>query len=462
MNRVEQAVRKSGFFKAGSRVIVGFSGGADSTALLHCLAVRCGVSVIAYHVNHLLRGEESDRDEQAVRLFCRTYHIPLEIQRIDVAAVARREQCGLEEAGRMVRYRFFEKMRQTHQTDWIATAHTLSDQAETLLFRMARGTGGKGLCGIPSRRGYIVRPLLTVSRTDIESYCKQYALPFVTDSSNQDCRYARNQIRNAVLPALAKIEPQAERAIARLASILSEEDAYLSEHTEQAMAEIALDGGYSAQKLLSYPGAIQRRAAIEILQKECGHADYASCEALLHLANMYSGSISVTGSTILSIRRGKIFREEQAVFPPFAVPLSVNKPVNICGMHLCSQIIPQDMYATYQKIYKNLLYLALDYDTIKGKLVIRQKQDGDRFSPAHRKGTRTLKKLFAEAGLTAVQKSAVPVFCDEERIVAVWGFGTECNNAITPKTRRILLIYEDKMGEDKNERGYFESIAVRK
>ena len=448
MNRVEQAVRKSGFFKAGSRVIVGFSGGADSTALLHCLAVRCGVSVIACHVNHLLRGEESDRDEQAVRLFCRTYHIPLEIQRIDVAAVARREQCGLEEAGRMVRYRFFEKMRQTHQTDWIATAHTLSDQAETLLFRMARG--------------YIVRPLLTVSRTDIESYCKQYALPFVTDSSNQDCRYARNQIRNAVLPALAKIEPQAERAIARLASILSEEDAYLSEHTEQAMAEIALDGGYSAQKLLSYPAAIQRRAAIQILQKECGHADYASCEALLHLANMYSGSISVTGSTILSIRRGKIFREEQAVFPPFAVPLSVNKPVNICGMHLCSQIIPQDMYATYQKIYKNLLYLALDYDTIKGKLVIRQKQDGDRFSPAHRKGTRTLKKLFAEAGLTAVQKSAVPVFCDEERIVAVWGFGTECNNAITPKTRRILLIYEDKMGEDKNERGYFEGIAVRK
>ena len=108
------------------------------------------------------------------------------------------------------------------------------------------------------------------------------------------------------------------------------------------------------------------------------------------------------------------------------------------------------MYATYQKIYKNLLYLALDYDTIKGKLVIRQKQDGDHFSPAHRKGTRTLKKLFAEAGLTAVQKSAVPVFCDEERIVAVWGFGTECNNAVTPKTRRILLIYEDKMGEDKN------------
>ena len=109
MNRVEQAVRKSGFFKAGSRVIVGFSGGADSTALLHCLAVRCGVSVIACHVNHLLRGEESDRDEQAVRLFCRTYHIPLEIQRIDVAAVARREQCGLEEAGRMVRIVFLKK-----------------------------------------------------------------------------------------------------------------------------------------------------------------------------------------------------------------------------------------------------------------------------------------------------------------------------------------------------------------
>lgn len=449
MNRIERTVQNSGFFKPDTHVVVGFSGGADSTALLHCLAVRCKIPVVACHVNHMLRGRESECDEEAARSFCQTYGIPLEVRRIDVGKMAKEEKAGVEETGRKVRYAFFEEVRRQYDAALIATAHTLSDQVETVLFRLARGSGMKGLCGIPARRGNVVRPLLSVTRVEVEAYCQEYNLPFVTDSSNADCRYARNQIRNVVLPALTQIEPQAERAIARASSILSEEEAYLSECTDRVMYEIKRPDGYDAERLRALPMAIRRRAAVLILQTEAGGADYAACEALLHLLDLPSGSITVQGKTVLSVRRDRLFKEQSPVFPLFCVLLSLNGSTEVCGKTLSTRVISLDMYATYQKIYKNLLYLALDYDTIRGKLILRQKQDGDQFAPVHRGGTRTLKKLFAEAGLSAAQKSAVPVLWDEERIVGVWGFGTDRKNAVTPETKRILFIYEDKMGEDR-------------
>ena len=160
MNRIERAVRNSGFFKPDIHVVVGFSGGADSTALLYCLSVQCQFPVTACHVNHMLRGDESDRDEAAARNFCQMYGIPLEVRRIDVGKMAKEENAGVEETGRKVRYAFFEETRRLHGAALIATAHTMSDQAETVLFRLARGSGMKGLCGIPAKRGYVVRPLL--------------------------------------------------------------------------------------------------------------------------------------------------------------------------------------------------------------------------------------------------------------------------------------------------------------
>ncbi len=449
MNRIERAVRNSGFFEPDTHVVVGFSGGADSTALLYCLSVQCQLPVTACHVNHMLRGDESDRDEAAARSFCQMYGIPLEVRRIDVERIAKEENAGVEETGRKVRYAFFEEIRRLHGAALIATAHTMSDQAETVLFRLTRGSGMKGLCGIPAKRGYVVRPLLSVSRAEVEAYCAEYDLPFITDSSNADCRYARNQIRNVVLPALTEIEPQAERAIARASSILSEEEIYLRECTEQAVREFRRVDGYDAKKLRTLPLAIRRRAAVFILETEAGGADYAACEALLHLLTLPSGSITVQGGAVLSVRRDRLYREAAKEIPPFCTPLLLRGETQVCGKILRAEIVSRDVYAAYQKIYKNLLYLALDYDTIRGKLILRQKQNGDRFAPAHRGGTRTLKKLFAEAGLSAAQKTAVPVLWDEERIVGVWGFGTDRKNAVAPETKRILFIYEDRMGEDR-------------
>lgn len=449
MNRTERAVRTCGLFEPGDKIVVGFSGGADSTALLHCLAVKCGVQTVACHINHMLRGAESDRDEEAARRFCAVYGIPFVCERADIRALAKAKGIGEEEAGRRFRYDCFERVRLQYGAQHIATAHTLSDQAETVLFRLARGSGMKGLCGIPLRRGAVIRPILGVTRDDVESYCAENGLSFVTDSSNADCRYARNRIRREVLPSLMEAEPGTQRAIARTAAILSEEEAYLAACTEQAMTELIREDGYDAEKMRVLPTALRRRAAVSILEREAGGADFAAAEALLHLLTLSSGSVTVQGGTVLSIRRNRLFREDRPVLEPFAVPLCAQGITEAGGETLVCTLIDPQTYLYYQKIYKNFLYLAVDYDTIKGKLTVRQRADGDRFAPAHRGHTRPLKKLFSEAGLSAAEKSSVLVFADDEQIVGVWGFGADRANAVTPKTKRILLIRQDRMGEDR-------------
>ena len=439
MSRIKTAIRKSGLIGEGETVVVGFSGGADSMALLHALHTL-GIAVIACHVNHNLRGEESRRDEEAARAFCETLGVPVAVLQADVRKAAAERGCGEEEAGREIRYAFFEEIREKYGADKIATAHTMSDQAETVLYRLVRGSGMKGLRGIPSQRGCIIRPLLTVSRGEIEAYCRENGLAFVQDSSNTDVSYDRNRIRRETLPSLEAIRPNAAETIARTASVLAQEDDWLEEQAESMVACVVCADGYDAAKLRELHPAMQRRIACRILKKECGEADFASCEALLHLLTLSSGRITVHGDTVLCIRRDRLFAERETPLPPFCEPLLIGKNTEAGGICLKAEIIEANVYALSEKVYKKLLYPAFDYDTIKGRIFVRQKKDGDRIAFSHRSGTKSLKKWFSEAGLTAREKSEVLVFEDTGRVIGVLGFGVSRENAVTPETKRILLI----------------------
>lgn len=180
ISKVLETIRKYELLKEGDRVVAGISGGADSVALLHCLAKglpQYRLKLVACHVNHRLRGAESDRDEAFVRSLCSQYEIPCHVLSEDVAALAKERGTGIEECGRELRYRFFRETAAGYgEGTKIATAHTLSDQAETVLFRLARGTGLRGLCGIPPMRGAVVRPLLDVTRKEVERYCAENGL----------------------------------------------------------------------------------------------------------------------------------------------------------------------------------------------------------------------------------------------------------------------------------------------
>ena len=213
------------------RVLCAVSGGADSVCLLHsCLRLTHGgdTTVCAAHYNHCLRGGESDRDERFVRSLCASLGVELRVGRGDVAAYAREHGMGTEEAARELRYAFLEEAADELGCGYILTAHNADDNAETMLMALVRGSGPRGLAGIPPRRGRILRPMLGATRAEIEAYLAENGLEHVEDSTNECTDYTRNRIRKLCMPVLREINPRFAEAAARAGALLREDDAYLS------------------------------------------------------------------------------------------------------------------------------------------------------------------------------------------------------------------------------------------
>ena len=259
LGQINGVIAEFGLFPPQGRVIVGLSGGADSMALTHFLVYHTDLQVLAAHVNHGLRGSAADQDEEVVRRWCEENGIPLRVLHADVKQQARERNLGLEECGREVRYAFFQELAD-RETDRIATAHTLSDQVETVLLHLTRGAGLRGLCGIPPVRGKIVRPFLRVTREQVEAYCRFYHLPYVTDQTNADRGFARNRVRLDVVPALKAVNPALEREIAGMTARLARDEAYLQEEAQRAVERAKTPNGYSRTELAALPTAILVRA----------------------------------------------------------------------------------------------------------------------------------------------------------------------------------------------------------
>lgn len=269
LGQIKGLIAEFGLFPPQGRVIVGLSGGADSMALTHFLVYHTNLQVLAAHVNHGLRGSAADQDEEVVRRWCEENGIPLRVLHADVKQQARERNLGLEECGREVRYAFFQELAD-RETDRIATAHTLSDQVETVLLHLTRGAGLRGLCGIPPVRGKIVRPFLRVTREQVEAYCRFYHLPYVTDQTNADRGFARNRVRLDVVPALKAVNPALEREIAGMTARLARDEAYLQEEAQRAVERAKTPNGYSRTELAALPTAILVRALERILRRAGG------------------------------------------------------------------------------------------------------------------------------------------------------------------------------------------------
>ena len=220
------ALRQYSLFSQGDRIAVGVSGGADSVALLRFLAAlrpQFGWDLVVCHIQHGLRGAEADRDEVFVRALAEQLGLPCAVSRIDAAALALRDHISVEEAGRMARYAFFAQT--AGEGGRIATAHTLDDSIETVLMNLVRGTGLRGLCGIPRIRGNIVRPLLDCTRAEVEDYLGALGQPYCTDSTNLTDDYTRNRIRHDILPRLCALNPNFSGAMARMLPRLAAQQA---------------------------------------------------------------------------------------------------------------------------------------------------------------------------------------------------------------------------------------------
>ena len=433
----------NGLFAAPCHVLVGVSGGADSMALLHLLLhwPSGNLRVSAVHIHHGLRVETADRDEQHVREFCTRYAVPLTVIHADVAMVARDEQLTLEEAGRRVRYAHFESVRSRIGADYIVTAHTASDQEETILMNLVRGCGLDGLTGIPSVRDHIRRPLLCCTREEVEQYCTDHGIVYMEDETNADTRYTRNFIRHRVMPLLRELNPAVDGAFMRMQEHASADARYLNEMAQSALATAHCADGYQREAFVSQPSVIRRRM-IRLLFCTMEHPSFS--ETHIRTAE----DVLLKGNASVSLPNGWVFAVGQDVVSLYlSSGLIVPTPQEIAS--LPAQIAFGDStWAVEQvemtaeeavNVHSLLLSHAVDCDKIVGKLFVRSRMEGDFMRPSGRGIGKSLKKLMNEWRIPAYQRDRYPVICDDNGIVLVPGYASDERVRVSYSTKHYIV-----------------------
>ena len=432
----------------GGTVLCAVSGGLDSMCLLHLLRGlegELGFQTTAAHFNHSLRGEQSDRDETFVADWCSKEGIPLVRGRGDVAGEAARTGRGVEETARELRYAFLENAARQVGAQRLATAHTADDNAETLLLHLVRGAGLQGLTGIPPRRGAVVRPLLNVTRREIEEYCAAHGVPHVEDNSNTDETYHRNFVRRQVMPLLRQINPRAAEHMSAAAARLRADNDYLNARAAQAaaLARVTPDGVILEARVLSdLPRPVASRCARRVLELAGGGRDCtaAHLEALTELCRSGgpSAQLMLPGITVQRVYGELVLLpagEETGSIPP-PVPLDREGITHWGGWKITSRrtVCPEEAGKKGHTFF-------LACGKIKGVPVLRSRQTGDMLQLPGRPA-KSLKKLMIEEKIPQMQRQALPVLADDAGVLAVAGLGPHAPRLARPGEAALEILLE--------------------
>lgn len=439
--RVTEFAEKYDMFPREGKVLCALSGGRDSMCLLHILlelAPQYGFSVACAHYNHRLRGEESDRDARFVEEYCRKLGIPVHVGCGDVMAHAREKGLSVEEAARELRYAFLERTADEIGAQRIATAHNAEDNAETVLLNLIRGTGLSGLGGIPPVRGRIIRPLLKVTRAEIESYLKEKGIPHVEDSTNARDDYFRNRLRHGVLPLLIELNPAFVQNVSRAADLLREDEEFIAGLARDFIRENMSRNGESAalpaKTLSELPDPVSARV---FRMMAGGGLSAVHIEALRRLCSSGdpSASVDLPGMRVIREYDKVVFSppkwekiRERALLP--------GRTVEIPEAEL---IIKCEYFEKCPEIHNSLNTFFFKYETICGNLSVRSRRDGDKIRILGRNCTKSLKKLFQDAKLTQRERDLTPVLADKKGALAVYGFGMDERCAALPGDRAIKI-----------------------
>lgn len=403
-SKMMRFVREQGLVEPGDTLICALSGGADSVAMtfaFYLMQEELGIRLEAAHFNHHLRGEESDRDETFVRDFCRGYGIPLHLGGGQVTP----KEKGLEAAARDARYAFLRSL-----PGKIATAHTADDNAETVLMRLIRGTGLKGLGAIAPVSGNVIRPMLAVTRQDVERFLEEWGLAHIEDSSNETDQFLRNRIRHRIMPLLQEENPKIGENLSRMALRLREDEAFLSAQAEGELPDVAA--------LREMPPAIRSRYLERFLKdsgvKEPEDAHIARVEALLASDKPSAGADLPGGVTVA--RNYDVLEVRSSAQPLEPTVLPCPGQVTLPGYRVTC--------APAENIVNNETTFTV---VPSGTLLLRSRQSGDTIALSG--GTKSLKKLFIDRKIPAARRSGIPVLADEEGILAVYSIGTHRDRA---------------------------------
>ena len=441
-NKAVNTVKKYNMLHSGERIVVGLSGGADSCALLHFLVSlrdEMNLTIYACHINHLLRGEESDRDERFAAELCQKYKVELLTLRADVKKEAEQRHISTEQCGREIRYQFFAETAERLNAK-IATAHTASDNAETVIFNLARGSGIAGLCGIPPVRDNIIRPLITVTRAEIEEYCAENHLSYVTDSTNLTHEYTRNQIRLDVVPVLKNINPSLEASVSGMSERMYEADRFIKKCAAQALEQSKSKGGYRTAELSKLDNIVFSEA-VRILLKKFDIVPEAKHIELVRKIVYNNGAVEIRKNIFAVSRQGLLrifekkdrFNNTEFPFDSENLTVDINRNIKLKKINLLE-------FNNRKKINKFLFHNSLDYDTIHLTSVFRTRRSGDTFRPINRNLTKPLRKLMTELKIPSEQRDDLLLLADGSEVIWAEGIGVSERFAVSASTENVLVI----------------------
>lgn len=462
--RIVRAIRQSHMIAADDHVLVGVSGGIDSIVLLYALYQlrnRLHISVSAAHLNHQFRGAEAARDAEFVRQFCERFAIPCYIESRDVPALIRQTKLSPQDAARQVRYQVFEAVAERINAQKIATAHHADDQAETVLLALIRGAGLHGLGGIqPVVNSRIIRPLITTTREQIETFADAEHLPYMFDSSNASRKYLRNAIRLDLLPMLKqKFQPAIAARLNAYAQTFREDACFIDkiagEHYLQICERVPQGVRIHLERFRQEEPTLQRailykafdeltglrhvletrhvRAVIDLLTQKTPGKRLALPQGIVAIHAHEWGCFQRKSAGVTSNGSGNVERKETAVEIPGTTIFGAYR----IDMKLLANPFPGTYAASEPQTSAGWTHYV-DYDRLCPPITVRCRRAGDAFHPFGMTGTKRVKKFFIDRKVPQEQRNTIPVLTDKHGLICIIGFTIDDRVKLTEQTEQVL------------------------
>lgn len=447
-DKVLDIIEKYNMIEKGDTIIVGLSGGPDSTVLLHVLhSIKdiYEIKLVAAHLNHMIRGPEADRDEKYAKEFSEHLEIPFISKHFDVIKYSKEKKLSCEEAGRIIRYNFFEETARVQGAAKIALAHNMNDQAETMIMRFLRGSGISGISGIkPVRDSKYIRPLISCSRCEIEQYCRDFNLNPVIDSTNKETIYLRNKIRLELIPYL--IDNFNENLIENLynmSDVMRDEDIYLNSCAIMKIEDIKYEDGYKIDDFNLIKEAIKRRILRLIIEKAKGDLNSIEIkhinECIDFIKKAETGKKISLPKNLECIIEYDIFKiQNKKNFRDYEYDITIPGIIEIPE---AEKIISLSLIEKKNKLYKDTEFIKyFDCDKIKFRLKIRNRRDGDFIFPKGMTGKKKIKEIFIDKKIPRDIRNRLPLIAVENEILWIPGIRDTRNYRVDENSKRILEI----------------------
>lgn len=451
LDKVIYTIEKYSMLKEKDGIVAGFSGGPDSTAMLHCLWMlreKYNLRITAVHLNHMIRGDEALRDENFARSFAEEHDINFVSERIKVEKYAEENGLSSEEAGRVLRYRLFDRVAEETNSSKIALAHNLNDQAETVMMRMLRGSGLTGLGGIkPVRDGKYIRPLIYCSRKEIERYCSAYDLRPVIDSTNKESIYARNRIRLELLPYIEKnYSRNFSVNLSKTAELFREEDEYMNAEAEKILGEhfSREDESIECSTIKELHTAMRRRVIRLIVGYVKGDLigiEYRHIEDCIELAlkNETGKKINLPGDLICKVEYGRLsITKSVKETAHFEHRLSLGCSIRLeeSGVKVYTELVDSDGFSG--KDTAAVKYF--DHEKLPENVCVRNRRPGDYIYPKGMSGKKKVKDILIDKKIPREKRDNIPVIAAGSEVLWIKGVHDTGNFKPDDGTRKILKI----------------------